>query len=264
MRVKSEQFLIIVIKINMEHRVRYGIFYMGFLMLILAWNTKLPLADLQFSLICGLIGFFLIWNFNFNASIRPRPIIEHLVFHIPLKPDEHVLSKVFSWNHNKFSWIVGISSGLYVGYILSVAYNAYYSLHYMLSIPLISNCLASIAAFGCLTSIEQVKGLRLYAMPYYDDIEEGWSVNTLLQSVVVCYSVGEFGGLFGTLYATFFEVVYYYLYIAYTQHFEASMIVLGIYAVYNTIIFLICRRNRQKCCDKPHHKEEQMRLPFRI
>lgn len=80
----------------------------------------------------------------------------------------------------------------------------------------------------------------------------------------VCYSVAEFGGLFGILYATFFEVVYYYLYLAYTQHFKASMIVLGIYAVYNTIIFLIFRRNRQKCCDKPHTKEEPMPLPFRI
>ena len=263
MRVESE-LLSIVTKINMEYRVRFGIFYIGFLMLILAWNTKLPLADLQFSLLCGIIGFLILWNFNFNASVRPRPISEHLVFHIPLQPDERALLKLFSWNHNKFSWIVGVSAGLYVGYILSVAYNAYYSLHYMLSIPVISNCLASIAAFGCLTAIEQIKGFRLYALPYYDDIEEGWSVNTLLQSVVVCYSVAEFGGLFGTLYATCFEVVYYYLYLAYTQHFKASMIVLGIYAVYNTITYLIFRSKRQKCCDKPHTKEEPMPLPFRI
>lgn len=247
----------------MEYRVRFAVCYMGMLMLIFSYNMRFHLADIKLVLLGGLIGFFLLWNFNFNASVRPRPIIDHLVFHKPLASGISAISTLFSWDHHKFSWILGITVGFYMGYIFSVAYNAYYSLPYLYSIPVISACIGSIVAYGFVTAMEQVRGLRVYGLPYYDDIEETWSINTLIQSVLLCYSVGEFGGLFGAIYAIFFEVVYYYVYIGFTQYFYASLGIFALFWVYNTISYVYQRRSN-RCCKEVEKKPEQLPLPFRI
>jgi hypothetical protein len=192
----------------MENRARYILCLMALLMLLPVLAIKAPFADLR--AICGgcLAGFLLVWNFGCNVARRTKYREVVLLYQGADLRRDGCTSALCSPTYNFGYWTVGLCGGCFVGFNLSVLYNAYYSLPLELSFGVCVNCTVCVAAWIVVQAFENFVVLREIFLEAYLQTEPFWTQKTLLRSQVVTFAMAELIGLLATLYLAFFQVVY--------------------------------------------------------
>lgn len=240
----------------MEARARAVIIYMGLVSCIFSLYFKFHLASISAILFFTCLGCVLFYALNIAIAILKHPEGSQLLFHKPIPPDTSLSSYMLSLSNHTEIIIIGLIEGFYFGFNISVAYNAYFSYIIIHSIPIITNCFSSIIGFNAILLANSSQDLQ----KLLSNIYEGASSDRNAKNVILnCFSgccLGEFMGIGGALYAVFFEVLYYCVYIMIRDYKLLSIIVALVYISSCTFhYFYIIRAQRLEAFNS---KEEEI------
>jgi hypothetical protein len=213
----------------MEPRARAVIIYMGLVSCIFSLYFKFHLASLCAILFFTCLGCVLFYALNIAIAIMKHPEGSQLLFHKPIPSDTSLSSYMFSLSSHTEIIIIGLIEGFYFGYNISAAYNAYFSYNIIHSIVIITNCLSSIIGFNAILIANSSKDIQPFLQNLFDETScDRDAKNVVLNCISGC-CLGEFMGIGGTLYAVFFEVMYYCVYIMVRDYKFVSIIVALVY-----------------------------------
>lgn len=215
----------------MELRVRGVLIYLGLISTIFSSFLKFPLASITTMLILSVVGCFIFYTANIIIAILKHPEGSKLLFHKPIPSGTSTLSYMLKLSYHKEALLIGFFEGLYFGYNVSVMYNAYFAYSIIHSTPLITNAISSIIAYNALFSAENLKEIQELISTIYEGESSNRSIKNLLFSSMAGYSLGEFMGIGGTMYALFFEVLYYCVYVIASEYKELCIVIVVVYII---------------------------------
>ena len=239
----------------MEARARAVIIYMGLVSCIFSLYFKFHLASLSAILFFTCLGCLLFYALNIAIAILKHPEGSQLLFHKPIPPDTSLSSYMFSLSNHTEIIIIGLIEGFYFGYNISAVYNAYFSYNIIHSILIITNCFSSIIGFNAILIANSSKDIQKFLQNLFEGSSDRDTKNVILNCISGC-CLGEFMGIGGALYAVFFEVLYYCVYIMVRDYKFLSIIVALVYISSCTFhYFYIIRAQRLQVSES---KEEEI------
>lgn len=196
----------------MENRARLVVCFLALIFLLPILSIKGPFAEPFVCIVGAVGGLLLMWNFGCNVARRSKFRETLLLYQGADVFRDGASSALLSPTYNFGYWIVGAFAGCFIGFNMSVLYNAYYTLPFEISLAICLNCIVASLAWVALQAFENLVNLREICVEAYMKTEPFWTARTLVRSQIVTFAVAEFVGLLACLYFAFFQLVWMGLY----------------------------------------------------